>query len=372
MRGVWGVDMPAGAEDYPGPGALRERFRRCSCGQMTFLPLPCRSCGAETPEPVYRYTMHKARLQRAKRWTIAVPFFLGTCALAALIWWPLVVPTGLVTLGALLYDVCRKRDELDYCYWLFHQEERQCGSQPMLLPSIMDEISSAYDGDLYRLEQALARGPSRDRAIEIYNMGRELAFIYHNRRVSALLLRCLLLLPLSEGLRIDLDRICAFLEPEDFPDGAPVLTKLAECARFTCLLLGEPVARFVVRVCASRVQEAALQEDPDASVREASSALELEQLFSQEERQALSLLWTASATGGTLSESAKRPLPSLSCETPLCELPLGSNAVAERWAQQVWDLPGSKERTAFDQLIAGGRNRLGELLAERWGRGEAR
>jgi len=357
MESAWGTDTPVRAADFPGPGALEQQFRHCRCGQFTFLPLPCRNCGSDKTEPAFRYALRRAKAERRRRWLFAVPFLAVTCVLAGLIWLPLAVAPPVVVLAALLGNSLHHSDELDICYWLFHDGAK--GRPPMAEPAAVERITNAYDADLRRLEQMLDQDSSPECAKRVYPLAGEMAALFHNRRVSALLMRCLLALPMSEGVRVDVDQVCAFLEPEDLPDQAAALLKLADCANFTCLPMGRPTARFVGRVCARRVQAdlSGRSELGEVTVAEASrtASARLDGLFTPAERTALTALWDACDGGLALGEDPSQTAnPKPEDDVPLSVLPAHSGAVASCWYRQAWFIPNSAQRQALTGLLQAG------------------
>lgn len=293
MEHAWGVEMPVRRKDFLGPEALEKQFRRCRCGQFTFLPLPCQACGSKQTEPALDHALRRAKLERAKRWLLAVPFLAAVCALAALIWRPLAVLPCVVTIAALVSDLRSADAQAEACFWLFHKNAR---GKPLLAdPEVVEAIADGYDADLRRLERMLDQDEGVECALKVLNMARDLAGIYHNRRTCALMMRCLLRLPVSEGIYIDIDQVCAWLMPEDLPDEEASLAKLAECARFTCLRMGAPTAGFVVRCYEARLRLA----EPKCPVRK---------MFGQKERLYMAKLWNASSVGISRDNEAARNL----------------------------------------------------------------
>jgi len=344
MARAWGVQAPVRAEDFPGPEALEKRLLRCSCGCLSFLPLPCPVCGKEVQEPAFRFARRRARAARLRRWMLAVPFTAVCCVLAWVVWPPLtLVPCGVI-LASLLFKDIRHSGQEDLCYWLFHDGT----GKP-------ERFTEAYRADFARLERMLEEEPSAQRAWQVWGMAEGLASVYHNRRLSELLLRCLLRMPASEGAYVDVDMVCAWLEPEDLPDYNQALAKLDECAAFTCLRLGRPTARFVVRACAVRIPRFLLkwQQYQSRSLRAAcggfSQDFSLKPLFSPEERRWLSRLWYASASGapGSSSRAEVRPEDSVL----LGELAAPEYAVAECWYRHAWYDGGSPERLALVNMF---------------------
>lgn len=292
MQSVWGVYTPAGAEEFPGPIAVRKRLRRCCCGQMTFLPLPCRNCGAQKNEPAFQWALRKAWTRRFGRWVLAAVYLLLAGYAAFQIWVPLAGLIAVGTITALATDLIFSTVDRDICYWLFH--DHGGGKKILADAARIEALTDAYDSDLRRLERMLEQNP--ESAERVFYMSQDLAAVFHNRRVSALLANCLTNLPVSEGICVDLDLICAWLEPEDVsPD---TLYKLGECARFTCLPAGGPTACFVDYFCAFRIQE---YKRNAHSARKVSELSQSDRRFlqraisSKAEQAALSSLWNLAA-----------------------------------------------------------------------------
>lgn len=368
MQSAWGTDIPVRAEDFPGPVALRKQLRRCRCGQLTFLSLPCRNCGAQKSEPAFRFALRKARRRRAGRWVIAAAYLLAAGGAALLIWPPLAVLPAVVTLAALVSDIVRSTKDGDICFWLFHDSAKGKKKLPMANAACIEALTDAYDADLRRLEQMIALDPSTECAERVFYMAQDMTRLFHNRRVSALLAKCLTALPVSEGICVDLDQVCAWLEPEELSPAA--LAKLADCARFTCLPAGGPTGRFVGRFCAFQVQKA-LEESglihsycagdiPDLSSM-------IRKILPAETRVALSALWNIAAVYAEPRTAPEDTAPKYSDDIKLNKLPPGSRFIADYWFQNAWYNPDSKAFREMDKLF---RNRLGTVLSKKWRKGQ--
>lgn len=360
MRSVWGVYIPAGAKDFPGPIALRKQLRRCSCGQMTFLPLPCRSCGAQRSEPAFRWALRRAWVRRAGRWGLAAVYLLAAGCAALRIWPPLAVLIAGGTAAVLAADVIRSTAEGDICFWLFHDSARGKKKLPLANAARIGALTDAYDADLRRLERMLETDRGPECAERVFYMAQDLTQVFHNRRVSAVLAGCLTALPLSEGICVDLDQVCAWLEPEDV--SAETLAKLAECARFTCLPAGEPTARFVCRFCALRFQEALKKKGLENSYTiwdmpqlSASGAASLRRAIpSKQERACLSALWNLAAV---------YLAPRTACPSGGTEAAAESGYSPDRWAWEACGNPGGPVFREIDRLLC---DRLGASLKKKW------
>ena len=365
----WGVYVPVGVEEFPGPTALRERLRRCSCGHMTFLSLPCRNCGAQKSEPAFRWASRKAWTRRIGRWAFAAVYLLLAGYAALQIWPPLAVLVAVVIVGALLVNLIRGASEGDICYWLFHDSAG--GRKKLADTAGAEALSDAYDDDLRRLERMIELDPSQECAEQVLYMAQEMAGIFHNRRVSALMANCLAALPLSEGICIDLDQVCAWLEPEDVSD--ELLSKLGQCARLTCLLAGEPTARFVGRFCAFRIQKMvernplqyhySINHIPHLSgVGKLSLRKAVE---SEREQDSLSALWNLAAVYLTPQALHSAEPPNASQDMLMDEMPEGTAYIADAWFRYAWGYPTT---TAFREMEDLFSNSLGKHLKKDWGR----
>lgn len=363
MQSVWGVYVPVGAEEFPGPQALRQRLQRCSCGEMSFLPLPCGRCGGRNQEPAFQFALRRAWTQRVRRWALAALYCLVAGYVGYRLWPPLALVVVGVTLAALAFDLLQRTGEGDICFWLFHQSGRS-GQSMADIPSI-EAITDAYDTDVRRLELMLESDSSPASAERVFYLAQSLTEVYHNRRISALLARCLTVLPLSEGICVDLDQICAWLEPEDL--SVEGLRKLGECARLTCLPPGEQTARFVARACALLVRNYAAEDArrtmgytlKDIPQLASEGTLSLETVLNKRQRVWLSELWSAASGGVTPRQT--QPVP------PLQEDNVYITAyphLAEYWLWCVWN---SMDLAVFQDLDQTLSSPLGKVLGREWG-----
>jgi len=338
---------------------------------MTFLPLPCRNCGAQRSVPAFRYALRKAWGRRIGRWILAVAYLLIAGGAALKIWPPLAALIAVGTAAALGADLIRRTAEGDTCFWLFHDSTRKKKLPPADAAGI-EALTDAYDMDLRRLEQMLELEPSPECAERVFYMAQSLTGVFHNRRVSALLANCLTFLPVSEGICVDLDQICAWLEPEDV--SPKTLVKLAECARSTCLPAGEPTARFVGRFCAFRVQELLERVEKirdylldDIPEMIAVRIITLKRAIpSKEERTCLASLWNLA---GILPKS-QTPLetapPPYSTSMKIGEIPAGCGIIADYWFRTVWRQPDNKGFQEMEELFL---SELSTLLKNNWQKG---
>lgn len=371
MRSVWGAYVPVRAEEFPAPTTLRKQLRRCSCGQMTFLSLPCRNCGAQNSEPAFRWALRKAWTRRIGRWIFAAAYLLAAGYVAFQIWVPLAALIAAGTVGALVADLIRSTPEGDICFWLFHDSAQK--KKELADTARIEALTNAYDADLGRLEQMIQLDPSPECAERVLYMAQEMTQVFHNRRVSALIAKCLTALPLSEGICVDLDQVCAWLEPEDV--SPEVLSKLGECAHFTCLPAGEPTARFVGRFCAFRVQEmvernASLHSYPAWNIPDLCRSGEISlrrAVGSKQERDSLSALWNLAAVYLTPWMLCTPKPPACPEDLLIEEIPDGAAYIADIWLWNTWQDPAT---TAFREMEKLFNDSLGWSLKKRWGKEE--
>lgn len=360
MQSVWGVYVPVGAKDFPGPIALRKQFRRCGCGQMTFLSLPCRNCGAQKSEPAFRWALRKAWTRRIGRWILAAVYLLLAGLAALQIWVPLAGMIAVGTVAAVAVDLIRSTPDSDICYWLFLNGARE--KKKLTDTARIEALTDAYDGDLRRLEQMLQQDSSPECAESVFYMAQDLTRVFHNRRVSALLANCLARLPLSEGICVDLDQVCAWLEPEDI--SPEILSKLGECARFTCLPAGGPTAGFVGRFCAFRIQEsleknsATGQDIPDLSFPGTISLRKA--ITSKKERACLSALWNLAAVYSA-PQTLNSPVPSKYFSNTTMDW------TPDDWCKYAWRYPATSAFQEIEDLLS---DRLGSSLKNQWRKGQ--
>lgn len=329
-------------------------------------PAPSRCgirCGAQRSEPAFRWALRRARTRRAGRWGLASAYVLATGYAALRIWPPMAVVIAVGTVIALAVDVVRSTAEGEICFWLFH--DGGGGGTKLRLADVsrLKALTDAYDADLLRLERMLGADHSPECAERVFYMTQELAQVFHNRRVSALLVNCLTALPLSEGTCVDLDQICAWLAPEDVSPAA--MTKLGECARFTCLPAGGPTARFVSRFCVFRVQES-LERDSAKSVNAMWNISRRERSLrkampSKKEQACLSALWNLAGIyliPQTFQDSALTQY-----DYSVAEEPERGGDTAGSWLQRAYEDPRSPEFREMDRLL---RDDLGLALKKKW------
>lgn len=381
MRNVWGTEIVMRPEDFPPQKSLQARFRRCRCGEATFLDLPCRKCGSTDQTPVFELAEKQSRADaRGRLLGCAVSLVVGLTVLG-LLWLPLLIPGVLVAVLALRPDPKQPYTrQMQRCYWLFHRKKiglLHQAEERMADPEALQEMVDAYDADLHYLERWLEQQPTAETAEQVYALAGSMAELYHNRRVSALMMKCLMHLPISEGICLDMDQICAFLHVEDFPKPEEILARVHECVLLTCLCPGEQTARFVVRFCADRIQRIQRNQAPDKTVEEAANDLKgLIRWFTEQERSMLSDLWIRSAVG--LPEPPKNE-PELLRWTnlkpfiamkgnKLSALAQENCSLASYWFDHVWYDREGVLWQRFQTLVKSGEGPFAVRVATGWGK----
>ncbi len=266
---------PLDPADYPGRPPLRRQLRRCTCGCMTFLDLPCRRCGRSRMQPEFA----RAHRQGARRLGLLAAGLLActlaACWLVSRVWIGLAV-LPVVLLAFALFEWSEDGLSLYETFFLFHprkwfypKEELTTADYDSLV-----QLQLAYDGDLRRLEEQLAACPEKKnrarQAERIFCLGRQLANVYHNRRLSALLAGCLLLMQPEEGVRVDMELVCRYLWPQDLLDIAgedELLDWLDGWIKASCLPAGQYTARALVRICGLRAEKHMAAHSPLSSCR---------------------------------------------------------------------------------------------------------
>lgn len=379
MRNVWGTDVPIRLEDYPEVPALAKSFRRCRCGQTTFLDMPCHACGNQHLEPVFEAADKRARKSRILLVLIGLPVLAAACILLGLIWPPLIVAALIVAGIAVLPSIQYGSREIFQCYWIFHSPtafKKMADRTPYVEPAALDEISNGYDNDLAYLNHLLHKNPTMECAQLVFRQAQNLTSVYHNRRVSALMMECLIHLPVEDGICLDVDQICEYLQPEDLKDDKAALAKLYDCVRFTSLCPGEETAKFVLRYCAERLQQAQLRQNPGKTIVEAAETRPLFIYFAPKERKMLAAIWNYSSIGHVYNPEA----PGLKCwsepaavelsQKALRDLPPHNNLMAIYWYDHVWYSDTGRPALNFRSMIESNGNDFAIELMAKWGRGK--
>lgn len=377
MRNVWGTDVPIRVQDFPVTPMLAARFRRCRCGESTFLNLPCRVCGNQKQELVFQAADNACRMDQLRFVLLSIVVVVVSCILLWLIFPPAILLAIVVAIAAILPAKAAGNRELLKCYWIFHQPGRKVTTfarTPMIDQKSMAEIVNAYDGDMAYLEHRLKNNPTSECAQEVFRQAESMAELYHNRRVSALMMRCLLLLPLEDGICLDVDQVCVHLRPEDLPDDKAALEKLYDCVRLTSLCPGKSTAQFVVRYCARRMQQAQLDRNPNKTVEETVEGPAMLIYFQPQERTWLATIWYYSSIGHTINSDAPQlkrwttdPIFMKKCQMPLLEFQNQSNVMAEYWFDHVWYTNTGRAAEKFHELVEENGSDFAVQLAQKWG-----
>lgn len=266
---------PLDPADYPGRPPLRRQLRRCSCGCMTFLDLPCRRCGRSRMQPEFARAHRQGARRLGRLMAGMLACTLAACWLVSRVWvWLAVLPV--VLLAFALFEWTEDGLSLYETFFLFHPWKRFYSKQDLTTADYdsLVQIQQAYDGDLRRLEDMLAACQKEENQAEeaekIFCLGLQLANVYHNRRLSALLAHCLLLMQPEEGVRVDMELVCRYLWPQDLLDMASeseLLDWLDSWVKASCLPAGQYTARALVRICGLRVESSMCRRSPLSSCR---------------------------------------------------------------------------------------------------------
>ncbi len=381
-----GMGKPVRAQDFDGRQRLFEQMRRCSCGTVTFLPLPCRSCGKTDQQSVYDWARSTGKKWLTKRTLMSGLWTLAAMALIVVVSWgsPLVL-AALIPLVVLLLLLRKKlfgKQKIHTAYWLFHRGKVASGLSLRKKFLLMEEAAAAeyingYEGDLSRLENALRYAKEQQEAEQIYMNCRRLAQVYHNRRLSLLMARCLMRMTLYEGVCVDLDEVCRHLMPEDLQEEGVLLKVLSDCVRFTCIPPGDDTARALVRICGMRLQKAFYATaSSTTSVRELLRTRNVHYFFSPEDRERMGRIWMCVGAAGCLDEAeAQAALEAMDADAALQEkigmrlddLKESENFFAHYWSRLCWYDANSNPRKCMEKLMALDSEPLAAALQEQWG-----
>ena len=212
-------------------------LRQCACGRMTFFNLPCANCG-EVPD-VFVFSEKTEKQKGSFRLRLFV-FVLGggillTVAGYLLTSWVFALIFFLLTLTAtsftgLMYWGLGPTDRM--YVWRLHGEESLFSNRtafPVVNPRRLEVIMDAWYLDMDRLERMGLRG---DWAKALYG-ARWLSSVYHNPRLSRLMLQAHLQLRTEGWDCYDLDEICANLTEHDISpeDTVPFLNLVERVVR---------------------------------------------------------------------------------------------------------------------------------------------
>ena len=374
--------QPLDITHNPGRLLLRQQLRRCSCGCLSFLDLPCRNCGCK------RWKSEFSRAHARGRRQVCV--YLGGIVLMTLVAMGVVaiVHPGLALLPSALAVILVVSEwknggmSLYDTFFLFHQK-RVRGDKKLVTAADTEcllAIQEAYDGDLLRLENMLEKARvAEDYAIKVEQLflqARQLASIYHNRRLSALMARCLLFMQPEEGIRVDMDEVCRFLYPQDLEDVAndgTLLRWLNNWVKASCLPMGRYTAQALVRICALRIESFAVGMVPAEVCRHIIDTKWCQRSFTKTERIMIQAIWTASGLGGDWSKQGVFPLRQWQQmkKKGMLDRPLQHTVRAHLPAQYWADIClYSREEIPygdFMDLVKGGTDEHGKQLLEMWG-----
>jgi hypothetical protein len=378
-----GMGKPVRLQDLTGRRPLIEQMKRCSCGAVTFLPLPCRRCGKTELTPVRTWAEDMGRNMQRKNLLLSVAAAVAAGGLIA----ALSGGTALALLGAvplIPLAIAIPRGWLDKQtltrYWLFHREAAPSGLSmkkiPLLEEAALEEYINGYEGDLNRLERMLENAKDQQQAEAVYLNCRQLAQVFHNRRVSELMFNCLRRMTLYEGVCVDLDEICRHLMAEDADEESTLLEVLSECARFTCVPPGEDTARAMLRIFGMRLQRAYAASAPSNSTLAALTYRKKVQFyFSEEEREHIRRIWfSTGGTGCTDTALAAAALQRITTEfeesgaatTNIYDLAEGDRTFARYWSELCWYGADSEPRRALEQLIELENDPMMYALSKNW------
>ncbi len=326
----------------------------CKCGRLTFLELPCSKCGGTGFEPAFLRASNEGKSSRRKRWLAAPVFLAGVFIASWFVWKPLVLIAAVPVYLELIKESFGKSDndkELENVYRLLHTggEEEYI---PMADLKAVDRLWEAYDGDIRRLELMLENDRTQDTAARVFRLAQSLTEVFHNRRLSALMMECLMRLPVGLGFCIDVDQVCAFLEPADLKNRDGVLSKLSDCVKFSSIPSGFATARFIVKLCALIIQERALGTAArNTSIINASRLEELRSFFPEKEKRLLREIWAYSATGLELPQDNEKSAPIPKDSMYISDIPENADYFADYWFRQAWYNSRSVQRRELKRLF---------------------
>lgn len=214
---------PLTPKQYPGTGRPMQTLRRCACGRMTFLDLPCGNCGATPKTAVLEEKGGGEYLfQAAVLGGILLPGAAVTIAAAALVHPAAAVLIALAAVAAAAAAEVKlfRTDAADrQFYWRSHSEwkplfRRVEAALPRLEGKRLEPIIDAWYLDMDRVERLALR---EDWAQAMYG-ARQLSQVFRNARLARLQYQALLHLPGDGREGYDLNEVCANLRSGDIPD----------------------------------------------------------------------------------------------------------------------------------------------------------
>lgn len=378
-----GMGKPVRSQDLTGRRPLFEQMRRCSCGAVTYLPLACRSCGKNDMMTVHDWAHSTGRKAQLKNLLCSFAAMLVAVLVIGLLGGetPMVL---LAVLPVVLFVVAVRYGWMDKrtqtTYWLFHRGKWASGlstkTQLLMEEAAAEEYINGYEGDVARLERMLEAASDQQQVEKIYLHCRQLAQVFHNRRLSALMARCLMRLNLYEGICVDLDEICRHLVPEDADMENQLLSVLSECARFTCIPPGDDTAHAMLRIFGVRLQRAYAASAPSTSTL-ASLVYKknVHFYFTQEEREQIRRIWVCTGGAGCLDEElAAAELQRINTAFEesgksgmnIGELAEDDQTFARYWSDLCWYDADSEPRKALEKLIDLESDPMVTTLFEQW------
>ena len=210
-------------DELPGRRPSRQALRKCSCGRVSYLDLPCAACGGELAQTLEKTWVRNMRQFARRRCLELFLCVLAVGILLALFFWnAALLVLGLIAaiLAAavgLLPIIDRQRSFSDF--WLLHNEDEL--RQPVGGASL-EPLTDAYFLDLSRLEWIAERVCARgDRASvrRLLLYADQLSYAFNNPRLARLQMKLLLAVPGTEEMGLDLDLICSQLRADDIPEG---------------------------------------------------------------------------------------------------------------------------------------------------------
>lgn len=224
---------------YPATNKPINSLRRCECGRMTFLNLPCEDCGKTPSKLVFEDTNLSMIKYQTTLFGVAIA---GGVCLAIVAWmllnvvWAIISLVLTIAVLALMVLFLKSVDQTDSrYYWKFHSDIKplftiESKSAAPLEPSTLEPIIDSWYLDISRLErlalkkdwQAVQSGIS------------QLASVFRNPRLSRLQYNYLL----NTGFNIEdeylVDELCMHIQCEDIADEEIplLLRKMAYICRY--------------------------------------------------------------------------------------------------------------------------------------------
>lgn len=224
---------------YPATNKPINSLRRCECGRMTFLNLPCEDCGKMPSKLVFEDTNLSMIKYQTTLFGVAIA---GGVCLAIAAWmllnvvWAIISLVLTIAVLALMVLFIKSVDQTDSrYYWKFHSNIKplftvENKSAAPLEPSTLEPIIDSWYLDISRLERLALKMDW-----EAVQSGiSQLASVFRNPRLSRLQYNYLL----NTGFNIEdeymLDELCMHIQCEDIADkDIPLLLrKMAYICRY--------------------------------------------------------------------------------------------------------------------------------------------